>query len=316
MSAEKHNPRIVVTPPAFCSSSVLRDEVARLFPGTRFNDKGRYLTEEEFIVFCRDAEGVLVGRDPVNENFLCQLPGLKIISKYGVGLDNVDQESLRKHQVVLGWTPGVNRRSVAEMTLCFILGLCHNIFSTGYSLKQGTWARGGGEQLEGKVVGIVGCGNIGSEVIRLLAPFGCRILVRDILDKAGFCREYGAREAGLDELAENADIISLHVPLTEQTRSMFDDSVLKRMKRNAFLINTSRGEVVVESDLKSALQEKLIAGAALDVFSHEPPSDLEFLSLPNLMVTPHIGGNALQAVEAMGRAAISHLVKFFNTQNL
>lgn len=303
--------RIAVTPPAFCKSGLNRDELTRSFPNTTFNEKDRYLSEPELIDFLQDAQGVIIGRDPVTENVLKSLPNLKIIAKYGVGLDNVDQDALKRHQIKFGWTAGVNSLSVAEMALGFMIGLCHNTFSRGFALKQNHWKKDGGFQLTGKTVGIIGCGHVGSEVIRLLAPFKCHILVRDIVDKIQFCQDHGATVASFDEVIEQSDILTLHVPLTDATRSLIDETVLRRMKPLAFLINTSRGEVVDQPALKMSLMKGVIAGAALDVFANEPPTDTEFLSLPNLMVTPHLGGNTLEAVEAMGRSAIKHLKEFF-----
>jgi phosphoglycerate dehydrogenase-like enzyme len=302
---------IAVTPPAFCKSDLNRDQLVRPFPNTTFNEKDRYLSESELIDFLQDAEGAIIGRDPVTENVLKSLPKLKIIAKYGVGLDNIDQDALKRHHVKFGWTEGVNSLSVAEMTLGFMIGLCHNTFSRGFALKQNNWQKDGGFQLTGKTVGIIGCGHVGSEVVRLLAPFKCRILVRDIVDKNRFCQEHGATPVSLDEVIEQSDILTLHVPLTDATNNLINESVLRRMKPTAFLINTSRGEVVDQPALKMSLLKGVIAGAALDVFAKEPPTDAEFLSLPNLMVTPHLGGNTLEAVEAMGRTAIEHLKSFF-----
>ncbi len=303
--------KIAVTPPAFCKSDLHRDELTRLFPNTAFNEKDRYLTEPELIDFLQGIDGAIIGRDPVNENVLKSLPNLKIIAKYGVGLDNIDQEAMKRHHVKFGWTAGVNSLSVAELTLCFMIGLCHKTFSRGFALKQNQWQKDGGFQLTGKTVGILGCGHVGSEVVRLLSPFKCRVLVRDIVDKSQFCREHGATVADLNEVIEQSDILTLHVPLTDATGDLINETVLQRMKPTAFLINTSRGEVVDQSALKMSLIKGVIAGAALDVFAQEPPEDAEFLALPNLMVTPHLGGNTLEAVESMGRSAIEHLKKFF-----
>lgn len=303
--------KIAVTPPALCKSDLHRDELTRLFPNTTFNEKDCYLSESELIDFLQDVDGAIIGRDPVNENVLKSLSRLNIIAKYGVGLDNIDQQAMRRHKVKFGWTEGVNSLSVAELTLGFMIGLCHNTFSRGFALKQNHWLKDGGFQLTGKTVGVIGCGHVGSQVVRLLSPFQCRILVRDIVDKKQFCREYGATVADLDEVVEQSDIITLHVPLTDTTCNLIDKTVLSRMQPTAFLINTSRGEVVDQPALKMSLMKGIIAGAALDVFAPEPPTDAEFLSLPNLMVTPHLGGNTLEAVEAMGRSAIEHLKEFF-----
>jgi phosphoglycerate dehydrogenase-like enzyme len=305
-------PRVAVTPPPICNSSTLRDELTALFPQSTFNDTGRYLAEDELIRFAGDADALLVGRDGITDKVLSALPQLKIIAKYGVGLDTIDQDALKRHSVELGWTAGVNRRSVAELTLSFMLGLCHNVFKGGWFLKQGQWVKDGGHLLQGKTVGIVGCGNIGQEVVRLLQPFGCVVWVRDILDRSEFCEESGALEKSLEEVLERANIISLHVPLTEDTRNMINATSIANMQSTAFLVNTSRGDVVDQVALKEALLKETIAGAALDVFSQEPPEDMELLACPQLMVTPHIGGNAIEAVEAMARAAFQHLEIYFN----
>lgn len=305
------SPKIAVTPPAFCKSETLCEELLGSFPRITFNPESRYLSEPELIEFLKGADGVIVGRDVIGESVLQALPALKVVAKYGVGLDNIDQQALRRHGVQFGWTPGVNRLSVAELTLCFMIGLCHNVFSRGFDLKNNRWQKDGGRQLTGKTVGIIGCGHVGSEVVRLLSPFQCRILIRDIVDKSEFCRQQGAQTATLDEVIEQADIVTLHVPLTDLTANLIDEKVLPRMQPTAFLINTSRGEVVHEAALKNSLINGEIAGAAVDVFSQEPPEDLELLAHPHLMVTPHIGGNSVEAVTAMGRSAINHLKEFF-----
>lgn len=305
-------PIVAVTPANLARSAPLRAELSQAFPKIIFNEKNRYLNETELIDFLLEADGAVIGRDIINDHVLNALPNLKIVSKYGVGLDNCDQEALKQHQVEFRWTEGVNKSSVAEMTVCFMLGLFHNIFSRGYDLKAGKWRKHGGAQLTGKIVGIIGAGNIGKEVIRMLKPFHCDVLVNDILDMRDFCQTNGAVRVGFHELIERSDIISLHTPLTEQTKHFINLQVFEKMKPSSFLINTSRGEVVKQVDLKHALRNNRIAGAALDVFEEEPPGDFEFLSLPNLMATPHIGGSALEAVEAMGRSALRHLVEFFD----
>ena len=305
-------PRIAVTPPAFCNSPSLIAELSSHFPNTVFNEKDRYLSGSELVSFLADADAALIGRDSIDAELIRSLPNLKMISKYGVGLDNLDQDAMRQASIELRVTPGTNRRSVAELTLGFMIGLCHNIFSGSEELKSGSWRRDGGQELTGKTVGIIGCGNVGQELIRLLQPFQCRVWVRDIADRSEFCRDFGAVETGLDEIIEEVDILTLHVPLTENTENLIDKSVLKKMKSSAFLVNTSRGRVVHQGDLHHALVAGEIAGAGLDVFWEEPPTESEFLRLPNLMVTPHIGGNAREAVLAMGRAAIHNLVEYFN----
>ena len=308
---DEWTPRVAVTPPAFCKSQSLKTELLGHFPNAVFNEKDRYLSGPDLVDFLTDADAALIGRDPINTELIRSLPKLRMISKYGVGLDNLDPEALSRARIELRVTSGTNRRSVAELALGFMIGLCHNMSSGSEELKSGSWRREGGQELTGKSIGIIGCGNVGQELVRLLQPFQCKIWVRDIADRSGFCREFGAVETGFDEIIEEADIITLHVPLTENTENLIDKSVLAKMKLSAFLVNTSRGRVVHQGDLHQALVSGEIAGAGLDVFWEEPPVETEFLQLPNLMVTPHIGGNAREAVEEMGRAAIQNLVEFF-----
>lgn len=303
--------KVVVTSFSFSKSTVLKKSLLKIFPNSIFNETGQRLSGEKLIQFINDADAAIVGIETIDESLLKHTSSLKIISKYGVGLDNIDQKSLKNRDIAQGWTGGVNQRSVSELTLGFMLGLCRNLFTAGFKLKNSVWDKDGGHQLSGKTVGIIGCGHIGSDVVRLLSPFSCNILVNDIVSKEDFCLEQGISEVSLNEVVKKSDIISLHVPLTELTRQMVNESFFQRMRSTAFLVNTCRGEVINQGSLKNALSKKVIAGAALDVFIEEPPTDVEFLSLPNLMVTPHIGGNSREAIEAMGRSAIDHLVEFF-----
>ena len=303
--------KVVVTPPAFCKSEYLKSKLSSLFPNTVYSEKNNYLSESELIGFLKDADAAIIGRDSITKATLEALPQLKIISKYGVGLDNLDIFSIKEKGVELAVTAGTNKRSVAELALSFMLGLCHRTFIGAERIKRGEWIREGGHNLSGKTIGIMGCGNVGKEVVHLLKPFGCVILVCDIEDRSKFCSDQGVIESSIGSLIEKSDIVTLHVPLTDLTRNMIDETVLRKMQANAYLINTSRGEVVNSSALHKALVSGEISGAALDVFCSEPPDDMAFLELPNLMVTPHIGGNSVEAVEAMGQAAIDNLVAFF-----
>ena len=303
--------KVVVTPPAFCKSEYLKSKLSSLFPNTVYSQKNNYLSESELIGFLKNADAAIIGRDSITKATLEALPQLKIISKYGVGLDNLDIFSIKEKGVELAVTAGTNKRSVAELTLSFMLGLCHRTFIGAERIKRGEWIREGGHNLSGKTIGIMGCGNVGKEVVHLLKPFGCVILVCDIEDRSEFCRDQEVTESSIGSLIEKSDIVTLHVPLTDLTRNMIDETVLRKMQANAYLINTSRGAVVNPSALHKALVSGEISGAALDVFCSEPPDDMAFLELPNLMVTPHIGGNSVEAVEAMGQAAIDNLVEFF-----
>jgi len=301
--------KIKVSTVAFSTNQLLVAELKKHFRDAEINELGNRIPESELANFYKDADGIIVGLEKITPKLLNKLPNLKIIAKYGVGLDNVDIKACKDRNITIGWTGGVNKRSVAEMALGFMLAMCRNLYVTSNQLRAGTWNKNGGVQLTGKTVGIIGAGSIGKEVINLLSVFQCTILVNDIIDLNDITG-YNVSVVDKNRLYLESDFISIHTPLTKDTENLIDLEVLKKMKKSAFLINTARGGIVNEKDLKFALQNNLIAGAALDVYSVEPPGDLELLGLPNLISTPHTGGNAYEAVLAMGLSAIDHLVQF------
>jgi len=303
---------IVATSPSFSKHPMLEKELLRSFPNAKLNQKGLRFSKNELIEFIKDAQGVVIGLEEIDEEVLSNCPNLKIIAKYGVGLNNIDLDACNRHNVRIGWTGGVNRLSVAEMALGYMLMLCRNLYVTSNELKNGIWNKSGGFQLSGKTVGIIGVGYIGKEVIRLLQPFGCTILVNDIIDQKDYYREHGLEEVSKEEIYARSDIVTIHTPLDQTTEGMIDRNVFSAMKPSAFILNSARGGIINENDLKWALQNRIIAGAAIDAYIEEPPGDTELLSLPNLICTPHIGGNAQEAVEAMGLSAINHLREYFN----
>ena len=216
-------------------------------------------------------------------------------------------EAMRRHGRRLGWTAGVNRRSVAELTLSFAIAMLRGVVTVNREVLAGAWRQYLGGQLSGRVVGIIGCGHIGKDLVHLLKPFGCSILVNDIRHYGDFYAEHGIEAVALEHLLARADVVTLHVPLDDSTRGMLTVDRLALMKPDAVLINTARGGLVDEGALKRALLEKRLAAAAFDVFVEEPPRDSELLNLPNFLATPHIGGSAEEAILAMGRAAIQGL---------
>ncbi|CAK0769471.1 Hydroxyacid dehydrogenase [uncultured Gammaproteobacteria bacterium] len=305
------SPVIAVTSPSFAHTPDLCADLLAAFPRARLNSGGKRLAGAELVAFLAGAEGAVIGLEQVDGALLDACPGLSMVAKYGVGLDNLDLDACRARGVAVGWTAGVNRRSVAEMTVGLMIGLTRNLFLTSRQLQGGVWNKNGGIQLSEGTVGLIGFGNIGTEVARLLCPFGCRVLANDLRDIAAACTETGAEPATKDQIYAEADIISLHVPLTELTRNLFDAATLARLRPGAFLINTARGGIVDQRALAMALKSGYLAGAALDVYDFEPPTDADLLGLPTLVATPHIGGNSREAVLAMGRSAIGHLRRHF-----
>ena len=302
---------IVVTSPSFSKNKTLQDEIYRYFPNVKLNLEGKRFNQEELIEYIKEADAIIVGLEPINKEVLEKCPNLKIISKYGVGLNNIDLKECKRKDIKIGWSGGVNRLSVAEMTLGFMLMLSRNLFITTNLHKNGTWKKDGGFELSGKTIGIIGVGHIGKEIVRLLKPFRCNILVNDIIDQDRYYKENNLKKASKEDIFKTCDIVTIHTPYNDETKNMVDLDVLKTMKKTAYILNTARGGIINEQDLKYALQNGIIAGAAIDVYTKEPPNDKELINLPNLICTPHIGGNSAEAVEAMGMSAIKHIKKFY-----
>lgn len=286
---------------------MLRAELQERYSDIRFNDEGIALSGEALIEFARGRRKLITALERVDEDVLAALPELEVISKYGVGTDMLDMRAMRRHGVRLGWTSGVNKRSVTELVIAFAIALLHEVPIAHRDLRGGNWQNRIGRQLSNRTVGVIGCGNIGKDLTPFLRAFDCPVLAYDILDFPEFYAAYQVEPVGLEDLLRRSDVVTLHVPLDDSTRNMLSAERLGLLKPDAVLINTARGGLVDETALKTMLIEGRLAGAAFDVFTMEPPDDAELLSLPNFFCTPHIGGSSEEAVLAMGRAAIRGL---------
>jgi D-3-phosphoglycerate dehydrogenase len=302
---------IVVTASSFLKVPELRRRLEAAFPQQSiiYAEEARVNTREKLLQVLEGAEAWLVGREPADAAILSSLPALRVIAKYGVGLDNLDMEACSRHGVRIAWEAGVNRDSVAEHALGLMLALCRNIGLGSRRLAQGTWWKNGGRNLGAMTVGIIGFGHIGSRVAELLQPFGCQILIHDIVDKTEDAHRVGARQVPYQELVKLSDLLTFHVPLTPQTLKMFGANELALIKPAVYIVNTSRGEVLDQKLVKEALQTGALAGAGLDVFESEPLLDNDLYSLDNFVGTAHTAGNSKEAVLAMGEAAIRGLQK-------
>ncbi|MGF7169453.1 D-3-phosphoglycerate dehydrogenase [Sphingobium xanthum] len=305
---------IVVCSRSFSRNPVLRSELearCRQEDDTRlrFNDEGVTLLGAELSRFLAGAERAIIALEPVDELLLQSCSQLRVIAKYGVGLNNIHLQACADAGVQIGWTAGVNSQSVAEMCVSLMIAAQRRLFESNRNLLAGKWGQLSGPQLSASTVGIIGFGHVGQALARLLAPFGCSILINDIVDFSSSVRG-SAEQVSLDELLRRSDVISLHVPSTLQTTGMIDAEAIACMRPHAVVVNTARGDIVNLGALRQALREKRIAAAAIDVFAPEPPDDAELLALPNLIATAHLGGSSDQAILAMGRAAIKGLFEF------
>lgn len=306
--------KVKVSTVAFSKNQHLVQKLLESFPDAQINADGIRIPEESLVEYFAGAEAIIVGLEKITGSLLDQLPDLRIIAKYGVGLDNIDIEACKERSIQIGWTGGVNKRSVAEMTLGFMLALCRNLYSTSNQLKQLIWNKSGGIQLTNRTIGIIGLGNIGKELLFLLKPFNCRILVNDIADLTSLENSCDFEIVTKEQLYRESDIITIHTPFTKLTDNLINENVISQMKKGSFLINTARGGIINEEALKNALMSNHLGGAAIDVYLNEPPLNSDLLSIPNLICTPHTGGNANEAVIAMGESAIEHLLTYRNNK--
>jgi len=273
----------------------------------QFNETGEKLNGDSLCDFLCDCDKAIVGLEEIDEKILERLPRLKVISKYGVGLDAIDLSALRKYKVALGWTPGVNKRSVSELALGLMLGLLRKIPEGNNEVTAGLWRQHIGRTLTGKTIGIIGFGNVGKDLAKLLVAFECNIYAYDLLEDENFKGLKNIHYMDLDQLLSESDVVSLHLPLDSSTRNILNSDKLNLMKQESILINTARGGLVDEQVLYEKLIEGRIAGAAFDVFEYEPPNNSRLLDLNNFIATPHIGGSSQESILQMGRAAISGL---------
>lgn len=306
--------KIFVSTVAFSGNDYLKKVLSSTGAHVMYNPFGRRLSSDELIKILNEGyEYAIIGLDKITSEILSKLNGkLKVISKYGVGIDNIDIKSCNKQNIRVVTSDGVNKRSVSELALGSILSLCRNIYVTSNELKNGVWNKNGGVELSYKTVGIIGLGNIGKDLVRLLQPFNCKILVNDIAPDFEFIEKNDLILTEKEQIYSECDIISLHIPLTKLTQNLITKKELGKMKRNSILINTARGELVNLKDLEYFLKTKRIGGASIDVYDIEPPTNMDLLSIKNLINTPHIGGNSYEAVIAMGLSAIDNLINIKN----
>src|SRR3954469_6028396 len=298
---------VAVASHSFPKHPVLRRELTARYPDAVFNETGQPLRGADLVRFLRGHDKAITGLEILDAALFSAVPELRVVSKYGVGLDMIDLDAARRGGVSVRWTPGVNRQAVAELAVCFMIALCRSVVPLAHELAAGGWGHPGGRQLSSSTIGIVGCGHVGQQVARLCRAFGATVIAHDIRTYDDFYRETGVTPVTLDALLEQSDIVTIHVPLDASTRGLFDARAIARMKPGAFLENTARGGIVDEQALKQALAAQRIGGAAFDVFAIEPPVDRELLALPAFIGTPHIGAGTREAVLAMGRAAIAGL---------
>jgi D-3-phosphoglycerate dehydrogenase len=256
-----------------------------------------------------DADSVIVGSDVIDRYVLDKCPNLKVISKHGVGLDNIDLKLAQERGITVTKTTLANNEAVADLTLLMMLAVLRKLPERTINSDTPDWSpKPLTHDLYQKTVGIIGYGEIGRSVARRLAGFSCEILAYDpCFEEAGF--EKFVKKAELEEIYSASDIITLHAPLNEKTRQLINGETLRKMKEGVVIINTSRGDLIDEKALYQALVDGKVQGAGLDVFSKEPPVGEPLLTLPNVVATPHIATHTVESNYRMGIRAVENVIQ-------
>ena len=258
-------------------------------------------------------DGLLNGDDRVTARVIDAAgPRLKVIAKYGIGLDSIDVAYATHRRLPVLFTPGVNHTTVAEHALGLMIALAKDFLGHATALKNGRWVRRTGHELMGKTLGILGLGRIGQEVVRRAAAFGMRCVAYSPRWPENFALAHGVmRATDVGEVLRCADVVSLHLPLTGETRNLIDARALAAMKPGSYLINTARGGLIVEEDVAAACRSGQLAGYAADVLDEEPiRADHPFLGIESILLTPHIGSRTFESVERQAVRAVTNLTEF------
>ena len=310
--------KVAITSRSFSANKYLVEELRARYANITLNNSGKTLVGSELLEFLDGQNKVIVGLENFDKNLIDQLPELKVISKFGVGLNNIDLESMKEHSISLGFQPGTNKQSVAELALMHIFIALRKAPSSKEDICNNIWSQNKGHELFGKTIGIIGFGNIGQRLAELLEPFKCKIVFYDGIEfsKEELVDKFPSRsedfinnlqQSSLNEVLKVSDIVSIHIPLLEETQNLISVDELACLKKDVRIINTSRGGIVDEKALEDFLNQNKNVFATFDVFETEPAFNHPLLKLNNFYATSHLGSMTIEGVISMGIAAINGL---------
>ena len=269
------------------------------------------LSEEKMLELAGDFDAFLCGDDMITQAVIDKsLPKLKIISKYGIGVDKIDVKSCTELGIPVTFCPGVNHTTVAEHTFGLMLNVFRHMLEQANAVRDGQWKRMTGHEIMGKTIGVVGLGRIGKEVVKRAKAFEMDVVGLDLYWPEDFAKEYGVKKAdSFEDIFSNCDIISLHTNLTDETRNIIRAETIGKMKENVVIVNCARGELVNTQDMAAALAAGTVGGYATDVLDQEPPpADHPLLKAPNCLITPHIGSRTYESVERQAVMATQNMI--------
>ena len=273
-----------------------------------FNESGKPLSEEDLIPKLQGCDGYIAGLDQITQKVLVSCPGLKVVSRYGAGYDRVDINAARDLNIKVTNTPGVNAQAVGELAFGLILSLARKIPYLNHATRDGHWIRSTGMELKGKTLGILGLGAIGKVVAQCAQGFGMKVIACDPFMNEAYCKEHQIKSVSFEEMMRCSNVVSLHLPLTNDTHHLIDAASIDLLPDGAILVNASRGGIIDEDAAYAALKKGKLAGLGLDAFEVEPPTASPLFELDNVIVTPHTGAHTKEATDNMAHASIQNLI--------
>jgi D-3-phosphoglycerate dehydrogenase len=271
------------------------------------------LTEVDYSTVVAEADALIPGPGQYDEKFLSRAKSLKILSRMGSGMDNIDLDYAGGNSIVVTNSKGCNTNAVAEMAVALMLSVTRGITVMNSRVKKGEWFRFPGEELYGKIVGLLGFGMIAQRTAQMLIPFGARVISYDPYMNEQAAKKYNVKPVTFDELIKTSDIISVHIPALEENERMFNKDIFAKMKDSVYFINTARGILVDEEALYNALKSGKVAAAASDVFNNEPVNpDNKLLELENFTATPHVAGMTVKSMLDDSMTVAQAIIDFFN----
>ena len=280
------------------------------------NPYKKKLTEDQLAELVGDFDFLIAGTELITEKLLSKAPKLKLISRVGIGLDSIDLNAVKKSGIKISYTPEAPAPAVAELTLGMILSLLRSVHISNHQMHLGVWERIFGRRLGDITVGIIGVGRIGTHLLRCMSGFGkIHILVNDIAPTNQLIQEFNIQWVTKEQIYKRADVISLHLPLTPLTKNMISRDQLLQMKKDAFIINTSRGGIINEDDLYMAMSEGHLGGAAIDVFESEPYAG-KLIEIERCLLTAHMGSMSVDCRSKMEIQAAKEVVRFLSGKPL
>ena len=273
------------------------------------NETGGILSEADMCRLIADCEGLILGVDPLNAKVLAEAQRLKAVSRYGVGLDNIDLQECERRGIKVSRTLGAIDNAVADYAFAFMLGVARRLALGDRQCREGDWSKITGVDVYGKTLGIIGLGAVGKCVAKRARGFEMRILAADPRWDEAFAADFDIARASVDNICQEANFITLHCVLNEETRNIINAQRLAMMKSRAILINTARGGLIDEAALLTSLEKDRIWGAGLDVFEQEPPKNPLWRTLNNVIISSHCSSSTFGATELMGTLSVDHLLQ-------